>query len=194
MTDGCASPTECTLEELFDGGSILVGDKLFTEWVSDIDPAIDLSQVIVTPLDDDPLNPGLRYDWGDQLSGDGADLFTGGIFAFVVQTTSPNFLIKDNSLELLDFEVSGDADIVASETPIDLATGNPFVDPDTGENIVKFVGTDPDIPGGPATFRAVDFPPQDAIGVTNGVTGETDTGGTFAIRSIEQRFSQTPHP
>ena len=116
ITDGCASPTECTLEELFNGGSFLIGDKAFVNWIlDDAEPNLDFSQVIVTPLDDDPLNPGLLFDWGDQLVGDGTFLDDGALFGYFVGVIEPGFRINGTSLELLDFEVTGDAERVTNE-------------------------------------------------------------------------------
>ena len=103
ITDGCASPTECTLEELFNGGSFLIGDKAFVNWIlDDAEPNLDFSQVIVTPLDDDPLNPGLLFDWGDQLVGGGIEEGTGLGFGYFVDVIDPSFRISGASLELLD--------------------------------------------------------------------------------------------
>ena len=202
ITDGCASPTECTLDELFLGGTITVGDKFFSQWTfigfdtePDEDPLnIDFSQVIVTPLDDDPNNPGLRFDWGDQFSDLGVRDFLGLAFGYIVDVTDPNFQITGTSLELLDFEVTGEGEVAVSGPPFDLDTGDPFFDPITGDPLIPVVGIDPDA-GIEILASDVNIPPQDAIGVTNSASGDSDNlGGTFALRSYEQRFNQTPIP
>ena len=202
ITDGCASPTECTLDELFLGGTITVGDKFFSEWTfldSDADPdepppIFDFSQVIVTPLDDDPNNPGLRFDWGDQFSDLGVRDFLNLGFAYLVNVTDPNFQITGTSLELLDFEVTGEGEVAVSGSPFDLENGDFFIDPITEEPAIPVVGIDLDA-GIEILASDVNIPPQDAIGVTNTLGGDSDNlGGTFAVRSYEQRFNQTPIP
>ena len=116
IIEGCASPTECTLEELLNGGGFLIEDKVFFDWfLNGSTNDIDFSQVIVTPLDDDPLNPGIRFDWGDQLVGDGTFLDDGALFGYFVGVIEPGFRINGTSLELLDFEVTGDAERVTNE-------------------------------------------------------------------------------
>ena len=66
------------LTDLLGGGNLTVGDKLFDGWrligqgLIDDTGAVDLANIDVTGIDD-PLNPGLLFNAGDelQLSGDG---------------------------------------------------------------------------------------------------------------------------
>ena len=195
---GCASPTECTLEELFDGGGFFIGDKVFFDWfpndIGNLDDGIDFSQIIVTPLDDDPRNPGIRFDLGDQFVSDGIDDQIGLSFAYFIDVIDPNFRINGTSLELLDFEVTGDSDILISGSPVNPETGDVFFDPITGDPLIAGVGTDGGN-GDELLTSDVNIPPQDAITVGNTATGDNfDDGGTFALRSYEQRFNQTPIP
>ena len=195
IIEGCASPTECTLEELLNGGGFLIEDKVFFDWfLNGSTNDIDFSQVIVTPLDDDPLNPGIRFDWGDQLVGGGIEEGTGLGFGYFVDVIDPSFRISGASLELLDFDGTGDGIVRVSGAPINLATGDAFFDPITGEPIVLAVGADAES-GEELLTSDVNIPPQDAIAVSNTASGNTfDDGGTFALRSFEQRLNQTPVP
>lgn len=63
MTSGCALATTCSLEELYDGGSISIGDITFDNWFEDInvfaifdnegeiDDIVDVSNIFVTGID-----------------------------------------------------------------------------------------------------------------------------------------------
>jgi hypothetical protein len=191
-TFGCASAPQCTLAELFAGGGIQIDDKFFGGWVNPIAPdPIDYSQVVVTPLDDDPLNPGLQYDWDDQIIGSGVNVSAGSLFTFFVSIVDGHLRIKDNSLELLNYEVTGGGSVLVFEIPAD-SNGDAFLDPITGDELIKFVGADINQK---ILFSDVEFPPQLAIQVVTMAMGQTDqTGGTFALRKFEQRFSQVHVP
>ena len=188
-----AQAATVTLADLFGGQTLLVGDKLFSNWILFADPGlIDYSQVTVTGLNDDPLNPGLLYDFGDQLSGSGVNISTiGTAFAFIVGVVNAPYLIEDTSLELKDYEVTGDGSLALVAGPFDLLGGGLLSAP-------VIVGANIDFDGNGLTtipYADVKFTPQEAIGVTNTASAQTDDlGGTFALKTFEQRFSQTPIP
>lgn len=181
-----AQAATVTLQELFDGATLQVGDKLFANWLLFADPGlIDYSKVTVTGLNDDPNNPGLLYDFGDQISGSGVNVSAGLAFAFVVGVVNGHQLIEDTSLKLKDFTVTGDGSVFAVAVPLDIGGSGALSGP-------VVVGSDANttIP-----YADVKFPPQQAIGVSNAATAQTDqNGGTFALKTYEQRFSQTPIP
>lgn len=70
ITTGCASSSTCTLKELFDGGTMQVNDKLFSNWNSlgNVNDAVDPTLVFVQGLSDQLFNPGLMYFSQDQWS------------------------------------------------------------------------------------------------------------------------------
>jgi hypothetical protein len=105
ITSGCLSSVSCSLQELVDGGTITVNDKLFDNWFA-LDfstQPVDLDGVSVTGLDDQPLNPGLQYDGGGQLVANDFDLIDLNI-KFSVATLDGVARIKDVSLEIDVFE------------------------------------------------------------------------------------------
>ena len=62
-----------TLEQLFGGGVINVGNSQFSDWqLISLDSTSattpNLSQIVVTPLASDPSNPGLQFSANSQLS------------------------------------------------------------------------------------------------------------------------------
>ena len=125
-TFGCASQSQCTLLELLDGGAILVDDTFFVEFIPfgpGFDDDVDPSAIEVIGLDDQPLNPGLKYNFNGQISGSGAcgaddceDVDKNGVgFAFITAHVDDNLdpsdpIIKDNSIRFPEdgFTVSGD--------------------------------------------------------------------------------------
>jgi hypothetical protein len=185
VTSGCASGTSCTLAELLDGGAIQVGDKLFGGWVIDgASEGFDPTQVTVTGLDDDPLNPGLSYDFGDQIVGDQTtEDPLGVIFGFFVDVLDPNFQVKHSSLSLTDGEVTGSG--IVQGASVIFGEDGFIADP-------LIIGK---IPEEEILFSEAEFDPQSSIGVSTGATGDADPElgeGTFSLKSFEQRFSQTP--
>src|SRR5688572_27762279 len=79
LTTSCSNVNvSCTLQELFDGGSISVDGKRFSNWELvglGFDAAVgpDLTRIAVFGLDDQPLNPGLQYRANGQLTTAGLD-------------------------------------------------------------------------------------------------------------------------
>jgi hypothetical protein len=185
VTSGCASETSCTLAELLDGGGIQVGDKLFSEWfIQEASDGFDPAQVTITGLDDDPLNPGLSYDFSNQIVGD--QTTEGGLgvfFGFSVDVLDPSFRVKHSSLSLTDGEVTGSGGVVAFSSITDLL-GNTLID------TALIVGK---VPEEEILFSEAEFDPQSSIGVTTAATGgiNAEEEGTFSLKSFEQRFSQT---
>ena len=105
MTSGCANvDVSCTLGELAQGGAILAGDKLFSEWsVEDFSTLpVPLDDVDVVGLDD-ALDAGIRYQSAIALSTDGFDLIDLAV-SFVVTATDPAMRISGGSVELEAFE------------------------------------------------------------------------------------------
>lgn len=190
------------------GFSIQVHDKLFSDWqlleLTTVNDAVaDLSGIEIIPLDDDPLNPGLKFNDLGGCVPDGLCLGTlfgnqGGSsvtleFGFTVSTVDGRPLIKDNSLWLngFVFDSTDDARIRISEQVLDaagnqLAFKSTFATPDD----VQFP------PGSlPHHFDEADFAPQSVIHVVKriDINGPNEFDGAF-LTMFEQRFSQVPEP
>ena len=119
-TTGCVLTDTCTLTELFAGGSISIDDTIFRDWTLNVNNAADgvgtaaaasdLDNILVAGLDDDPLNPGLRYAGNGELAvgpgtaGSGGDLKDLN-WEFVVADTTGALNIKDNRLALEIFTI-----------------------------------------------------------------------------------------
>lgn len=204
-----AQAATATLAELFAGGSITAGDKLFDSWANLTDPdffssdptrVFNAANIVVTSLDDGGLNPGpgLKFDvLNDELSvtGDGIYAFVDLLFRFRVQP-GPGMLINGNSLGSLIASYSWD--------PAETGAGPS----DAGSYIRETIGTAPggddlsiedvefsydDING--QSFKSSDsavFAPQSSVWVTKNIlvwaSAETDAA---ALLSFDQRFSQT---
>ena len=83
-------------------GCIIAGDKIFDNWEQVSSPFMyDIINVIVSPVTDDPNNPGLRFVTNGLAVG--PDEVEGFTIGYDVSTLSGDPLIKDYSLELIDF-------------------------------------------------------------------------------------------
>lgn len=193
ITNGCANSNSCTLVELAGGGTFIVEDKLFDDWwVDDFssNAPLDLGSINVTALDDQPLNPGLRFDANGEFSIVGLDVVDITI-GYSVSTLDGSARIKDNSLELTGYtfstgNVGGFIEIY--EDVFDIA-GNLI-----GEKFVTADGFN--LP--PVFFNLFDsatFPAKSQIvtETTIFLSGD-DPQDTVSLDSYEQRFSQVQIP
>ncbi len=190
ITSGCVSPDQCNLEELFNGGTITIEDKIFNDWsffggFTNKPVSPDLSLIDVIPLDDDPLNPGLKFNANDQLSTVDQE-FISIEFGFRLATLDGSARIKDKSLELTGLEFGADSGLILIDESVVDGNGNSL-----GQNFVVF---DP-LSGNFALFDSVDFAPQPSIAVRKiiGIQGDK-IGDTISLNMFEQRFSQTTVP
>jgi hypothetical protein len=103
--------------ELLEDEEIIIGDKIFYDWTLLEHGGVseDILYSVVTALDDDPLNPGLKYDFFDYLQTDEEIGFAGIIWSFVVATIDESPRIKDNSLSLTDYTLDGDSGVYVYE-------------------------------------------------------------------------------
>lgn len=179
------------LGDLFDGANMTVGDKLFSDWtlIDFTDSANPLNTsyegIEVNPLADQPLNPGLEFVSTNILTVSNMD-FMDLYFSFTV--TSMGALIKDNSLEITDYEFGADnvgGLIYIEEDVYDLA-GNPLASKKA--EIDNLWGIfDP--------YDEAEFAPQQSIYVEKNILLSGDwVGDTVSLNSFEQRFSQVPEP
>ena len=81
---------------------IIAGDKIFDNWEQVSSPNMyDIINVIVSPVTDDPNNPGLRFVTNNLAVVPGE--VEGFTIGYDVSTLSGAPLIKDYSLELIEF-------------------------------------------------------------------------------------------
>lgn len=185
------------LADLFQGQTITADDKLFRDWtLVDVQTTnggvANFAQVDVTPLVDDPLNPGVKFNapvgaLGTPFAHQGPASVT-AVFSFNVQTTNGLPLIKDNSLLLNGwiFDANVDASIQVSEEIFD-ASGNKLGDKRT---IAR-----PSDPPGSSKLDVANFSPQSFVHVVKriDIQGPGSNDGAF-LTMFEQRFSQVPEP
>jgi hypothetical protein len=188
-----------SLASLFQGQTITADDKLFSNWTllsqSTNDGMVDPTKIDVTPLVDDPLNPGVKYTAEfDALGtefGHPPGAFARLRFSFTVATTSGEPLIKDNSLLVNGwvFDSTEAASINISETVRDggrLARGT--------KNVVARPSDTPNS-GNPNHFDTAEFAPQSSVDVETfiEILGPNTNDGA-RLTMFEQRFSQIPEP
>jgi hypothetical protein len=195
-----ATSSAVPLSDLFlKGLTITADDKLFKDWTLvdlQVDDGIaDLTQIDVTPLVDDPLNPGVKFtapfDALGTLFGHDGDAFVRLRFSFNVETADGSALIKDNSLLINGFlfDSGPDASIMITEVVRDvsgLTLGT--------KSVVARPG---DIPGSgdPDHFDMISFTPQSIVHVEKyiDIMGPRMNDGA-RLTMFEQRFSQVPEP
>ena len=188
-----------TLLELVQGQTITADDKLFNNWAvlqQDVNNGIiNLNLITVTPIVDDPLNPGIKFtgtvDSLGTLFGHPGGAFARLRFSFQVQTTDGRPLIKDNSLLINDFlfDAGPNATIQITETLRDV-TGAPIGD----KSVIARNGDTPGT-GNPAHFDVANFAPRSVVLVEKfiEVLGPGTNDGARLLM-FEQRFSQIPEP
>lgn len=214
LTTGCSSSISCTLQELINGGTIQVGDKLFSQWglgtgvngsTSPAPVNVIPANIVVNGINDNPPyealpGPGLMYSFlNNELS-----LNAPGIeqifFNYRVDVTDPSYWIKDNSLSFEATITGANSKAEAHEFVFEDANrtipalGNDPVrnDPSTNEKDV-FIENDPTNPNpGSRFFDKIDFNKQyKTLFISKefsvDVSGAT---GTASITNVKQNFSQ----
>lgn len=193
------------LSDLFNGGSITAGDKLFDNWqmvnyvASDSARSFNAANIDVTPLSDGGTNPGpgLQFTVSNNelsVTGDGIYAFVDLMFGFRASVLDPTMRIRDNSLTLTDASLAWDP----GDGSFDLGTyiretiGSAAGQDDLGVKDVEFsVFGDPEVVIS-NTLDSATFAPQSEIWVTKNIlvwsVDGTDTADLFGF---EQRFSQT---
>ncbi len=192
------------LSDLFNGGSITAGDKLFDNWqmvsyvASDPARSFNAANIDVTPLNNGGMDPGPGLNFtvsNSELSvtGDGIYAFVDLMFGFRASVLDPTLRIKDNSLTLTDAVLAWDP----ADGSYDLGT---YIRETIGsaadqenlavKNIEFSVFGDPQV-FIDNTFDSATFTPQSEIWVTKNIlvwsVDDTDTAELF---EFEQRFAQ----
>jgi hypothetical protein len=189
------------LADLIQGQTVMADDKLFSNWqLTQLDltgdAVADLDMIDVTPLTDDPLNPGLKFT--APVGALGTDFDNAGnssanlVFSFDAQTTDGRPLIKDNSLLINGFVFdSGPQALINISETISDASGIALEG--------KFVQAQPSDVGMegllPSHFDEANFAPQASVHVVKmiEIIGPGMFDGAF-LTMFEQRFSQVPEP
>jgi hypothetical protein len=175
------------LSNLFQGGDITVGDKLFDNWAleySESDTEIDFGQIEVTGLDADPMNIGLNYNANSQLSVFGPDNFLDVSFAFDVTVLNPDYRVNGSSLEITgtDFDDEGGL-ITVLETVSD-----------SGDNEIDVMEALVDNAFGDEMLTdSLAFGPLASLSILTDILLFTDDfqDDSAELVSFEQHFSQT---
>ena len=176
---------------LFGGADMIVGDKLFSDWTlldfnDSANPSnTDYNLIEVNPLADQALNPGLEFVSTGILTVSDMDIMD-LYFSFTV--TSLGALIKDNSLEITDYEFGANnfgGLIYIEEHVYDVA-----------DNLLAFKIAEIDnFFGINDPYDWAEFAPQQSIYVEKNILLSGDWfGDTVSLNSFDQRFSQVPEP
>jgi len=153
---------------------IIAGDKIFDNWeILTLSGDYDLSNVIVSPVTDDPNNPGLRYVTNN-LSVSAVEFIAWEI-EYDVSTLSGDPLIKDYSLELTKF----------SPDSFDFS---PRIEEDTVPPGPSFIGVTPSQLEDEAFFN-----PTNTLRVQLTVT-VSGASGSNSLEEFVALYSQVPPP
>jgi hypothetical protein len=185
------------LQDLFDGATLQVGDKLFFGWhLIDADPQIpDFVEIEVIPLDDQLMNPGIRYEangelaWARTAESDAPALRT--IFGYDVMPVDSGLFIKDVSLVVTDWVVT---DGGLGQNGISMIMG--VVDSMGGGDILAAprVCTDDLMSLGCTPSAFSEFEPIMSASIVTDIIVEARVGSEVSLDAFEQRFSQVAVP
>ena len=175
------------LSDLFEGGDIKVGDKLFNNWgleYSESDTGIDFGEIEVTGLDTDPMNIGLHFDANGQLSVFGQDSFLDVSFVFDVTVLNPAYRINGSSLEITETDFAGEGGIIEIIETVS----------DSGGSEIDVMDAYVDnFEGDEMLMDSLAFGPQASVSIIKEILLFTDDSedDSAELVSFEQHFSQT---
>ena len=122
ITTGCTSTASCSLDELYNGGTIQINDVLFNGWTLNTsfdDQGLDGSEFLVTANDEVSGSLGLNFLADPALSFDILEY----LFDFNVSIVSPSSRLFTNmALELLGSSITDDA-FVEVNSDLDIGSG-----------------------------------------------------------------------
>jgi len=189
------SLTSVTMAQLQSGYSIQVDDKLFSNFTgygstitgTGLGGQVASSDIAVTGLDANPLNPGLRYQSADFQITAGQHQDT--TFQYDVRVIGGAMLLEDASQTLVSGSVGGPtSSIVITETLTDAS-----------HNLIAPVGVDLiNTPGGFSgkTFDQKFFNPVNFahVGKDIALTMSSNATDVTSFSVMDQNFSQVPSP
>ncbi len=181
------------MSDLLGGQTLTVNDKVFADWeVTFLDMSNpnqaepDYSLIEVTGLDNDPNNPGIRFELNGQLDVTGVDQdgdWVDWTFNFSVATANGAALIKDVSMDLTGVAFEGDEGMVGIVETVTDMNDALLADIDV---LSDNAGWEED-----KLQDGANFATQSKIFVEKNVLVATDAAGEMAsLESFEQRFSQ----
>lgn len=187
------------LSDLFNGGSISAGDKLFDNWsltsytASDPARSFNAANINVTALNDGGMNPGPGLNFSVlnnelSVSGDGVYAFIDLMFGFRVLPSAGN-LINGASLSF---------GFAALSNPNGLQDLGDYIHEDIGKTPGAFdlatMAAEFSYPSSTAGLNdSAGFAGNPEVYVTKNIlVWAADVNDTAALYSFEQRFSQTP--
>ena len=176
-----------TLAELFNGGSLSVGNTRFSNWeLISLDATAAqaplLSQITVAPLTNDLTHPGLSYTANGQLATSGINAID-LTFRFRIQALTGSKAYVDQSLELTNgtVGVAGGLAYLSQELADQLGAdlGATLVMQDGQSDFFQF-------------FDDANFAHQFSVNVSTSIflTGLSPTD-TVTVSTFNQRFAQT---
>jgi hypothetical protein len=182
-----------------DKGTITANDKVFNNFAlvgnSVTNGGVaDIGQIDVTPLTNDPLDPGL--DFAAPLDALGTPFGHTGpssaflSFSFDVRTADQRPLIKDNSLKLTSFTFdAGPGTFILVSEDLTNAGGSSIGHKLTFAQPGEQPGSSPN------HFDVANFAPTNFVHVvkTINIIGPGDNYGAF-LKGFQQRFSEVPEP
>lgn len=176
------------LNDLFAGGSIVVDDKLFSNWtlidLNVTSGTVDLTQIEVGAISE-PSNHGLQFVANGQLSV-ADDNFIDLFFSYDVATQSGLPLIKDNSLEIEDFAFGTNGGVITILEDVFDAGGISVA--------AKIVEIDPSF-GVSEPFDSALFTPTSFLNVETNIFVFGDAQGDLVSLDVfNQKFSQVSVP
>ena len=180
-----------TLEELFDGGSLSAGYSQFSDWElislsSTTVPNVDLSQITVAPLSDDPTHPGLQFAANNQLSTTGINSID-LVLKFRVSALAGSNTFTGHELEVtgISFGGSGGIAYISAEAASSGGTdlGSTLVSADFISGFQDLTDTD--------SFA---FSQSQLFVTMNAFITSISSGGAVDLVTFEQRFSQDGPP
>ena len=176
------------LSDLFEGSDLKVGDKRFDNWeleYSDSDTGIDFSEIMVTGLNADPMNIGLRFDANGQLSVSGPYSFLDVSFVFDVTVLNPAYRINGSSLEITETDFAGEGGLIMIQETV--------ADSDDNEIDVMDAYVDNYDEGDEMLMDSLAFGSLASVSITKDISIWTDDfeDDSAELVSFEQHFSQT---
>ena len=187
---GCgANATSCTLNQLFGGATITVGDKLFNNWTqvknikNNVNGQVQTNNIQVSGIFQDTNAPGLDFS----TTNNALDFFNQGSlelnFDFQVTVLDPKQKINDNELKLGAFVANAANEQPSAEINELIGTRQGLSDLGNKSVFVRIGQQDLE--------DSAKFSPQQSVWVRKLIKVNAPETSTASIGNFQQRFSQT---